>query len=786
MAAQINLKVKSDFAAASDDLKKFGTVTESERKKIEKFAEGFKSTKIKEFNDRLRRSTAAIKSTKGPTAALIHEHKTLQRQIETLIKKGLDPESRGVKALTSKYQRLEKEIEDVTKEHLKQQKATKRTADIAKRTAKEQAQSMKIKKGAMLAVGAAAVMMGKQVIDAFIDISKESARLASDAEEIEGKYNVVFRDIQKEASAAAQIIADDFDLAASTVNKLLGDTGDILTGLGFDQKTALEMSKSVGTLALDLASFTNFAGGAEGASAALTKALLGEAESAKALGIVIRQDTAEYKALVAGIMEVEKVGLVQAKALAAMRIATEQSKNAIGDYARTSGSAANVQKTLNEQIKRSKELWGESLNEGLTPLRTAFRDFLKDINDAQESEKNISDAVLGKDANLEKAIGDLKELEKTQQALFDAQATGSGDDYARVQLRQTQDRLALLEKELVIYEQITLEEEKNKTISAGKIKQDKLAADELAKRDKLSIEAFAELEKRRVSALTAEEKSLELLNQSIDKWAEYRELAGVQKLLNSLIAERAELLKEEEIINTDATDAAVRRLSDEIMFKEAIADREARIAADGLAAQNEQNEALDKYNELLKATEVNAKDLAEIGLGAMLRGFEALGASIVQEGLSFKMFGRLALTSLAEVLSALGAQLAARAALYFFPIPGLLPNIGAGAGAAAASAVAFTASGAIKAASAAFAEGGSFVTNGPMPIMVGDNIGGQERVTVEPVSSTGMNVENSNSSNMGGGRFRLVLDNGSELFGSIQQEFDNGGITVPERNVRAS
>ncbi|MCP4392732.1 MAG: hypothetical protein GY804_00410, partial [Alphaproteobacteria bacterium] len=211
MAAQINLKVKSDFAAASDDLKRFGTVTETERKKIEKFAAGFKDENIKQFNDRLRRSTAAIKATRGPTAAMISEHKKLQRQIETLIRRGLDPESKEVKQLAGQYKKLEKEIDDVTKKQLKQQKSMKRT------------------EGAMLALGAGAVMMGKQAVDAFIDISKESARLASDAEEIEGKYNVVFRDIQKEASAAAQIIADDFDLAASTVNKLLGDTGDILT-----------------------------------------------------------------------------------------------------------------------------------------------------------------------------------------------------------------------------------------------------------------------------------------------------------------------------------------------------------------------------------------------------------------------------------------------------------------------------------------------------------------------------------------------------------------------------
>lgn len=36
-----------------------------------------------------------------------------------------------------------------------------------------------------------------------------------------------------------------------------------------------------------------------------------------------------------------------------------------------------------------------------------------------------------------------------------------------------------------------------------------------------------------------------------------------------------------------------------------------------------------------------------------------------------------------------------------------------------------------------FAEGGSFVTAGPMPIMVGDNPGGRERVTVTPLGSRG-------------------------------------------------
>ncbi|MCP4344852.1 MAG: hypothetical protein GY795_04915 [Desulfobacterales bacterium] len=66
--------------------------------------------------------------------------------------------------------------------------------------------------------------------------------------------------------------------------------------------------------------------------------------------------------------------------------------------------------------------------------------------------------------------------------------------------------------------------------------------------------------------------------------------------------------------------------------------------------------------------------------------------------------------------------------------------------------------------------------------MVGDNIGGQERVTVEPVSSTGQNVENSRSESTGGGFG--ILQIGEEQFDAyMQKKFDNGGYRIPQRIV---
>ena len=128
-------------------------------------------------------------------------------------------------------------------------------------------------------------------------VSKELISAASDAEETRNKFDVVFRDISDDAEAAAKNLSDNFGLSSTAAKSLLADTGDLLTGFGFTQESALDLSDQVNQLAVDLASFTNFSGGAEGASQALTKALLGERESVKALGISILDADVKAKVL---------------------------------------------------------------------------------------------------------------------------------------------------------------------------------------------------------------------------------------------------------------------------------------------------------------------------------------------------------------------------------------------------------------------------------------------------------------------------------------------------------
>jgi hypothetical protein len=203
----------------------------------------------------------------------------------------------------------------------------------------------------------AVALVGTAVIAA----AKSFIGFASAAEEIDTKFAAVFASSKSAADAIANDLAASFDLADSTAKEMLGNIGDLLTGFGFTGAEALEMADKVSRLGIDLASFTNYSKGASGATEALTKLLLGESEQAKSLGIVVRQGSDEYKNAVKAKQADLGVSLLQAKAMTALEMATNQSKNAIGDYARTQEGVANRQRKANEAFKQAREDIGAAI-----------------------------------------------------------------------------------------------------------------------------------------------------------------------------------------------------------------------------------------------------------------------------------------------------------------------------------------------------------------------------------------------------------------------------------------
>lgn len=201
----------------------------------------------------------------------------------------------------------------------------------------------------------------------------DAIKTFSDLEEATNKFNVVFRGLGDKTSKVLSQLRRDFGQSELSAKQMLSGTGDILTGFGFAPEDALDLSEGVAKLGADLASFSNYAGGAKGASEALTKALLGETEQAKMLGIVIRQDSEEYKELVKQAqttgVAIDAIGKTfkvsseqQAKAVAALALAYKQSPNAIGDFLRSQDSIANQTQILKNNLDELYSVVGRELS----------------------------------------------------------------------------------------------------------------------------------------------------------------------------------------------------------------------------------------------------------------------------------------------------------------------------------------------------------------------------------------------------------------------------------------
>jgi hypothetical protein len=195
-----------------------------------------------------------------------------------------------------------------------------------------------------------------------------SVKLASDMEETDSKLKATFSSMGDEAETAAQRLRKSFNMGGLEAKRLLANTGDMLTGFGFSQEAALGLSLQVQELSADLASFQNLPGGAAQASDALTKALLGEREAAKALGIAILEEDVKRQVQLQRAQGIIHATERQAKAYATMQLALKQSKNAIGDVARTQGSFANQMRTLGNTVSEVALVIGQDL----LPIATAM------------------------------------------------------------------------------------------------------------------------------------------------------------------------------------------------------------------------------------------------------------------------------------------------------------------------------------------------------------------------------------------------------------------------------
>lgn len=206
-------------------------------------------------------------------------------------------------------------------------------------------------------------------------------KMASDFEESMNKVDVAFKSSSGEVKEFAKTSLESFGIARGTALDMAALFGDMSTSMGLSTAEAANMSTALVGLAGDLASFKNM--NIEEVTTALNGVFTGETESLKRLGIVMTEVNLKQFALEQGITKNIKTMTQAEKVNLRYQYVIAKTGNAQGDFARTSGGAANQMRIFQESMK---EL-GASFGQVILP---AFTSFVKKANGIVKAFKNLT------------------------------------------------------------------------------------------------------------------------------------------------------------------------------------------------------------------------------------------------------------------------------------------------------------------------------------------------------------------------------------------------------------
>ena len=202
-----------------------------------------------------------------------------------------------------------------------------------------------------------------------------SMKLASDTEEARNKVEVVFGSMAQSVKDFADTALESYGLAEGSALTMASTFGAMASSMGLSEQASASMSTSLTALAADMASFYNVS--TEVAQTSLQGIFTGETEALKKFGIVMTQTNLEEFAKQNGkvysqMSEGEKVMTRYAYVLNA-------TKDAQGDFARTSDGAANSFRVFQESLKELGAAFGEQLLPIITPIIQAITSFIQKI-----------------------------------------------------------------------------------------------------------------------------------------------------------------------------------------------------------------------------------------------------------------------------------------------------------------------------------------------------------------------------------------------------------------------
>jgi murein DD-endopeptidase MepM/ murein hydrolase activator NlpD len=276
---------------------------------------------------------------------------------------------------------------------------------------------------------------------------KTSVGAASNLEEQINKTNVVFRSSGKDIVEWSKTTAKSMGIARDEALSFIGTFGNMLVPMGIARGEAAKMSKSLVKLSADMASFNN--ANPEEVLEALRAGLAGETEPLRRFGVFLNEARIKAEAfrlgLLKGAVDSDKVAAAttrldiaqakynetlkkygpgttqvaeaslrvksaqdavakatsgvtgtltaQQKALATHSIILKDTKDAQGDFARTSDSLANKQRTLSAMVRDTQAAVGKQLMPVVQNITSSMVEWLGKTENQRKLQETLNSVI---------------------------------------------------------------------------------------------------------------------------------------------------------------------------------------------------------------------------------------------------------------------------------------------------------------------------------------------------------------------------------------------------------
>jgi len=206
------------------------------------------------------------------------------------------------------------------------------------------------------------------VVGSLVRSIRESAQAAAEAEQIFGRFDVVFESITKAARDMAESIGADTGYAASSIATAMSEIGDTFINLGASEQFALELSEQLTRGMADIMAYRNISGTLDETISSLMSGIMGNTANFRKFGVSIKAATVDAELHRRGLAGLTGEARELASAQARMDLFLQAQSKAVGAVSREWDTYLGVQRRSKEATREMKELSGTFILETLNPI----------------------------------------------------------------------------------------------------------------------------------------------------------------------------------------------------------------------------------------------------------------------------------------------------------------------------------------------------------------------------------------------------------------------------------